>query len=47
MNVVKVSTLREGVREAYSKAAEHPEEDHPFPVGRDFAESVGYTADLL
>ncbi len=47
MNTVSVSTLREGVRGAYSRAAEHPREDHPFPVGRDFAESVGYPADLL
>ena len=47
MNEINVSSLREGVREAYSKAAQHPDEDHPFPVGRDFAESVGYPADLL
>ena len=47
MNEVSVSNLKEGVREAYSKAAEHPGEDHPFPVGRRFAESVGYPSDLL
>ena len=47
VNAVSVSTLRDGVREAYSRAAEHPGEDHPFPVGRKFAESVGYPADLL
>lgn len=47
MSEATVSGLREGVQEAYSRAAEHPGEDHPFPVGRNFAESVGYPADLL
>lgn len=46
MSTLEAQKLREGVRLAYSKAAERPEDDHPFPVGRDFAESVGY-ADLL
>jgi len=35
------------VRGAYSAAAEHPEENHSFPVDRQFAESLGYPADLL
>ncbi len=39
--------LRTKVREAYSAAAEEPQAVHPFPVGRDFAESLGYPADLL
>lgn len=39
--------LREGVKEAYSAAAESPEGRHPFPVGREFAESVGYTGEWL
>jgi arsenite methyltransferase len=39
--------LREMVRGAYSAAAEHPVEKHAFPVGRQFAESIGYPADLL
>ncbi len=39
--------LIEMVRRAYSAAAERPEGTHPFPVGRLFAESVGYPADLL
>ncbi|HJN77817.1 MAG TPA: methyltransferase domain-containing protein [Myxococcota bacterium] len=39
--------LREGVRKAYSAAAQSPEGKHPFPVGRDFAESVGYPPELL
>ena len=39
--------LREMVRGAYSSAAEHPKGRQAFPVGRDFAESVGYSADVL
>ena len=39
--------LREEVRIAYSDAAEKPKDKHPFPVGRDFAESLGYPQDLL
>lgn len=39
--------LRDKVRDAYSSAAERPGEKHPFPVGRRFAESIGYPADLL
>jgi arsenite methyltransferase len=43
----KTPQLREGVHRAYSAAAEQPQEKHPFPVGRRFAESVGYPKDLL
>jgi SAM-dependent methyltransferase len=39
--------LRSKVREAYSAAAEDPQASHPFPVGRHFAESLGYPGDLL
>jgi arsenite methyltransferase len=39
--------LRQMVCRVYSAAAEHPEEKHAFPVGRKFAESIGYPADLL
>lgn len=39
--------LRESVRTAYSAAAERPREKHAFPVGRQFAESLGYDASLL
>lgn len=39
--------LRSGVREAYSAAAERPQDEHPFPTGRRFAESLGYPGDLL
>jgi SAM-dependent methyltransferase len=39
--------LREGVRKAYSAAASRPQDEHPFPVGRLFAESVGYPRNML
>lgn len=39
--------LREMVRGAYSSAAERPLGKHAFPVGRQFAVSIGYPADLL
>lgn len=39
--------LRDGVRKAYSAAAENPQGEHPFPVGRRFAESLGYRKKLL
>lgn len=39
--------LREGVRDAYSNAALRPDKKHDFPVGRVFAESIGYPSDLL
>lgn len=43
----KRKQLRDGVRRAYSAAAERPQDKHPFPVGRSFAESLGYPQDLL
>lgn len=39
--------LYQGVRKAYSAAAERPSGEHPFPVGRAFAESIGYPKELL
>lgn len=39
--------IREGVRQAYSTAAENPQARHPFPLGRQFAESLGYRPDVL
>ena len=39
--------LREEVRRVYSAAAENPQAKHPFPVGRQFAESLGYPRDWL
>jgi arsenite methyltransferase len=41
------SSIRTGVRDAYSAAADRPSDSHPFPVGRNFAESVGYPTELL
>ena len=38
--------LREGVRHAYSMAAEAPESRLPFPVGAAFAREVGYAGEL-
>ncbi|MBF0344238.1 MAG: methyltransferase domain-containing protein [Nitrospirae bacterium] len=39
--------LQKMVSEAYSNVAVNPRDKHPFPVGRAFAESVGYSAELL
>ncbi len=47
MNQDGTNRLRNGVRTAYSAAAERPQAEHPFPVGRRFAESLGYPKDLL
>ncbi len=47
MKALVAADIREAVRHAYSKAAEAPEKEHPFPVGRAFAESVGYPGKLL
>lgn len=43
----KADLLRSKVSEAYSAAAEHPEQKHPFPVGRQLAEDLGYPAEVL
>lgn len=39
--------IRIGVQQAYSAAAENPQAEHPFPVGRQFAESLGYSPEVL
>jgi len=39
--------LRSQVRKAYSAAADAPSAKHPFPVGRRFAESLGYPPELI
>jgi len=41
------TTLRGKVRDAYSAAAADPTSQHPFPVGRQFAESLGYLPEVL
>lgn len=43
----EVPELRRKVRDAYSAAALYPGEMHAFPVGREFARSLGYPAPLL
>jgi SAM-dependent methyltransferase len=43
----ETASLRESVRRAYSAAADAPADKHAFPVGRQFAQSVGYDAELL
>lgn len=47
MNNGKEDGLREGTKKAYSAAAERPLDEHPFPVGVQFAESLGYSRQLL
>lgn len=39
--------LRAGVWQAYSAVADQPAHEHPFAVGREFAEKLGYPAELL
>jgi SAM-dependent methyltransferase len=39
--------LRDRVRTAYSAAAVTPDSRHPFPVGAEFAGSVGYPDELI
>ncbi|MBA4182161.1 MAG: hypothetical protein C0506_16365 [Anaerolinea sp.] len=41
------SELRAGVREAYSRVALKPFEQHPFPAGAALAESLGYARELV
>jgi len=43
----KTQHLRTGVQRAYTYAAQRPQDEHPFPVGRHFAESLGYPHKLL
>lgn len=45
--MIDALNLRHMVRDAYSAAASDPTSKHPFPVGRMFAESVGYPSELL
>lgn len=47
MPAISSNDLRDKVRDAYSSAAAKPNDKHPFPVGRVFAESLGYPAVLL
>lgn len=42
-----VESVREGVRQAYSAIAKHPQEESPFLTGRALAEDLGYPTHLL
>ncbi len=46
-NLTTPDELKEGVNKAYSSAAKSPKSQSLFPVGRKFAESIGYSANLL
>lgn len=39
--------LRAGVHHAYTSVADQPAEEHPFAVGRAFAEKLGYPVEIL
>jgi arsenite methyltransferase len=39
--------LREKVNGAYSAVAAHPEQKHPFPIGRELAEDLEYPSEVL
>jgi len=39
--------IKQAVKEKYSEVASNPQEKFNFPVGRKFAESVGYSSELL
>lgn len=47
MNGKQAEQLRNGVQRAYSRVAEKPKGQHPFPVGPQFAASIGYPSELL
>ena len=44
---MNVKIRQDAVRGAYSNVARRPKGSHPFPVGRRFAQSVGYPPALL
>jgi hypothetical protein len=47
MRTITTEKLRERVCRVYSQAARKPTEEQIFPLGRDFAASLGYPPDLL
>lgn len=47
VSLARAQEFLDKVREAYSNAADNPGDSHPFPIGFDFALSVGYPEDLL
>lgn len=47
MTPERAKALRQKVRDAYSCAAQDPHGRHPFPMGRSFAEGLGYSPEIL
>jgi len=45
--LVKADLLRAKVNGAYSAAASRPEQEHPFPIGRELAENLEYPSEVL
>jgi arsenite methyltransferase len=45
--LAKADLLRAKVNGAYSAAASRPEQKHPFPIGRELAEDLGYPSEVL
>lgn len=45
--LAKADLLRAKVNAAYSAAATRPEQKHPFPIGRELAENLGYPSEVL
>ncbi|HSR09440.1 MAG TPA: methyltransferase domain-containing protein [Bryobacteraceae bacterium] len=46
-SLAKADLLRTKVNVAYSAAASRPEQKHPFPIGRELAEDLGYPSEVL
>jgi SAM-dependent methyltransferase len=46
-NMDNTQHLRTSIQRAYTEAAQRPQDEHPFPIGRSFAESIGYPRKLL
>lgn len=45
--MTEIDSLRAGVQHTYSTIAQVPQDEHPVPVGRAFAEKLGYPSQLL
>ena len=46
-SLANAELLRAKVNEAYSAVASHPEDRHPFPIGRELAENLEYPPEVL
>ena len=47
VNQLTLNEIRLAVAEKYGRVASFPDADHPFPIGRDFALSLGYDPEQL